>query len=226
MGIFEEKTTQTNAPELKSEKDALRRRLLRIRAGFEPGWAARVGARACSALARSPVFSQAASIALYRPRPGEVPVDVLEAVARRAGQRIYLPAWVPDRCAYVWARWTQDVSLVPGPYGILQPASLPSAESPAPELDLAVIPGVAFDRFGGRLGHGGGHFDRLLDRSGAVCIGLAFSPCVVDLVPTGPDDVRMDWMATEKGVFRTARGADRRTVAAPNTDVVFQRNSK
>lgn len=67
------------------------------------------------------------------------------------------------------------------------------------EMDLVVLPGLAFDRQGNRLGQGGGHFDRLLEgrRRGTWLVGVAFDEQVIGTVPTNPaHDQRVDWIAT------------------------------
>jgi 5-formyltetrahydrofolate cyclo-ligase len=76
------------------------------------------------------------------------------------------------------------------------------------DLDLLVVPGLAFDARGGRLGRGGGHYDRLLAaRSGQkghrpVLLGLGFEFQIVERVPTAAHDVRLDIVVTEERVLR------------------------
>jgi 5-formyltetrahydrofolate cyclo-ligase len=70
------------------------------------------------------------------------------------------------------------------------------------EIDVLLVPGLAFDREGHRLGNGAGHYDRILSsaRANAESIGMAPSSHLVDLVPTEAHDVRVGWLATEEGV--------------------------
>lgn len=70
-------------------------------------------------------------------------------------------------------------------------------------LDLVLVPGVAFDRRGGRLGYGGGYYDRFLPRlrSGTITIGLAYDLQLVEQVPTETHDVPLDLLVTETGVI-------------------------
>lgn len=98
--------------------------------------------------------------------------------------------------------------LVPGRFGILEPRADLRADPHrviAPtRLDLLLLPGAAFDRRGGRIGYGRGYFDRLLaqTRPDALKAGLAFDCQLVDEVPMGPHDVRLDVVVTEVGVYR------------------------
>jgi len=104
--------------------------------------------------------------------------------------------------------------LVPGAFGIPEPA--PSSPLLEPEaVDLVLVPGVAFDRRGYRLGYGGGYYDRLLAdmrspavtarrSSPAVAAGLAYDFQIVDELPVGPHDQRVDLVLTERGVLAGA----------------------
>jgi 5-formyltetrahydrofolate cyclo-ligase len=89
--------------------------------------------------------------------------------------------------------------------GFLQPhRSSPQLQSR--EVDIALLPGLAFDLFGNRLGRGGGYFDKLLPqlRPGARKVGVVPTALVVDQLPVAAHDVPMDYLATEEGVIATA----------------------
>lgn len=77
------------------------------------------------------------------------------------------------------------------------------------EIDVAIVPGLAFDAGGGRLGRGGGWYDRFLPRlrADAVKIGVAFEVQIVEGVPVEGHDVRMDWVVTEGREMRVGSGA-------------------
>lgn len=83
-------------------------------------------------------------------------------------------------------------------------------------LDVVLVPGVGFDRAGRRLGQGGGHYDRTIERlrataSPPLCVGVAFEVQVVDALPAEPHDQAMDVVVTERGiaVHASSRGLDR-----------------
>ncbi|MCL4191484.1 MAG: 5-formyltetrahydrofolate cyclo-ligase [Thermoguttaceae bacterium] len=98
--------------------------------------------------------------------------------------------------------------LAPSTFGLLEPKrelrTLPERQVPADELDLLIVPGLAFDRRGGRLGHGKGYYDKLLGnlRPDAVAIGVAFECQILPAVPMLPHDVAMDLVATESALYR------------------------
>lgn len=80
-------------------------------------------------------------------------------------------------------------------FGMLEPAAdLPIV---APEtLDVVLVPGVAFDTAGGRMGFGGGFYDGFLPTTGALRVGITFDECLADMVPSDAHDQRMDWVVT------------------------------
>lgn len=87
-------------------------------------------------------------------------------------------------------------------FGFLQPHASARLVSPD-EIDIALLPGMAFDLHGDRLGRGAGYFDRLLlaTRAGARRVGVVPVDLVVDKLPTEPHDIAMEYLATEEGVI-------------------------
>ncbi|MGZ4969258.1 MAG: 5-formyltetrahydrofolate cyclo-ligase [Methylobacter sp.] len=127
-----------------------------------------------------------------------------------AGKQVVIPYCTKDRQGHnklgLWQ--LEDFSeLVPGTWGILEPPRQRWGEvgkEVAPEqLDCIMVPGVAFDRFGGRLGNGAGYYDRLLKsvRADAVLIGVCFESQLVEQVVTDAHDVAMDIVMTEKTTY-------------------------
>lgn len=90
-------------------------------------------------------------------------------------------------------------------FGFLQPHSSAQLVSPD-EIDIALLPGLAFDLFGNRLGRGAGYFDRLLraTRADASHVGVVPATLVVDRLPADGHDIPMEYLATEEGVIETA----------------------
>ena len=102
--------------------------------------------------------------------------------------------------------------LVPGTWGILEPPETRWGEAGKEinplELDLVMVPGVAFDRSGGRLGHGAGYYDKLLStvRPDAVLIGVCFEAQLFDRIIMDDHDIFMDKVITEQAVYKGRRG--------------------
>ena len=137
----------------------------------------------------------------YRALDEEIDPAPLLAMLRKAGARVALPRVAgPGELTWHWAE--TDAGLVPGPHGILEPA----AGSPGPalgEVTVAVVPGVAFDARGGRLGFGGGFYDRVLDLlpERALTVGFAYDLQVAREVPMGPDDHRVRFVVTQTATY-------------------------
>ena len=163
--------------------------------------------------------SRAGCLSGYVAIRGELdPAAALEG-ARAAGFVVALPRidarWPPHLRFH---RVTGQADLGDGPHGLTEPlASCP--EVPVEGIDVMLVPGLAFDAAGRRLGHGGGYYDgagRALQaprpagaRPPGVMIGLAYDFQIVDVCPAGDDDVAVDVVVTETRVLyaRTARRA-------------------
>ncbi len=87
-----------------------------------------------------------------------------------------------------------------GAYGILEPREEHVRRRSPGAVDLALIPGLAFDRRGTRIGYGGGYYDVLLQHLGGSTVALAYAFQVVEMLPEEPHDVRVDAVVTENGV--------------------------
>lgn len=149
-------------------------------------------------------FTKSTDVACYLAAGQEVMTDSLVAACWDTGKALSVPAHVPSERRYRLARLRADTRLVAGPLGIREPADPEWIEEET--VGLFLVPGVAFDVEGGRLGHGGGHYDRLLHceraEGPAYKVGLAFDCQVVAAVPMESLDVRMDAVVTESRVMK------------------------
>lgn len=89
--------------------------------------------------------------------------------------------------------------------GILEPVLEDAREVSLDEISGFLVPGLGFDSKGVRMGKGKGHYDRALQNFSGELIGVSLSDLVVPELPEDPWDVRMHWVATEKGLTRTAK---------------------
>lgn len=142
-----------------------------------------------------PRLAGARVVAGYRPTPWEIDPGAIEAALLAAGVTVALPRTQPN-APLTFHAIDRNTVIAPGLHGIHEPP--PSAPVVVP--DVILVPLVAADRRGVRMGQGGGHYDRTLDALRATgpvrAIGLAFDVQVVDTLPAEPHDQRLDALAT------------------------------
>ncbi len=185
-------------------KSDLRREIREQRRRLDPGWVRQASERIQRRLLALPEWVAARRVCCYLATPAEVQTGSLLAVCRQMNKPVWAPAWREETGRYECVRLNPDAPLAAGRYGILEPAR-EKQDAGGADLDLAIVPGLAFDRRGGRLGHGRGYYDRLLAApplAQALKIGLAFAFQLRAAVPTGASDAPMDIVVTEDAVFR------------------------
>jgi 5-formyltetrahydrofolate cyclo-ligase len=140
---------------------------------------------------------------------GEIDPASALAASHARGARVALPrlSAQPPRLRFHDVDPAQPAALVPGPYGLLEPN--PSApEVDVAGIDLMILPGLAFDHAGNRLGYGGGYYDEAAGRLRAAgrgfLVGVAYDFQIVERCPAGADDVAVDCVVTEREVVRCA----------------------
>lgn len=152
-------------------------------------------AQAAHLLMEQEHWINAHSVLLYIPVPGELDLTSCIDQARKSGKLVALPRYLPDQSIYCAAICHDPQQLAPGEFGIPEPP-LTAPVAPLNRLDLAVVPGVAFDPAGRRLGRGKGFYDRLLaDITGVTC-GVALDEQMVTELPEEPHDVAMNYILT------------------------------
>lgn len=184
-------------------KEALRERARAIRSKVSEEAAAKASEAVSRELIEAIDWSKARSLLAYAPIQSEIdPSGVVEAFWRR-GRAVAFPAVEPKARRLLPRRATSWAELRPGPYGIPEPSPA-SPALPARAIDVVLIPGLAFDRRGYRLGYGGGYYDRFLPhlRPGALKVGLTYAELLWDALPVEPHDQAVDWVATEEGIHR------------------------
>ncbi|MBP3712700.1 MAG: 5-formyltetrahydrofolate cyclo-ligase [Bacteroidaceae bacterium] len=135
-------------------------------------------------------WREAGTLLLYYPLADEVDVRLLIRVAFESGKRVLLPVVRGDELEL--RLYEGEASLMEGAFGIMEPTGPLFPSEQYGEIELAIIPGMAFDRSGHRLGRGRGYYDRLLPRlPEARLVGVCFSFQLLDEVPADSHDVSM-----------------------------------
>jgi len=185
---------------LKQDKRALRRAVLAERDALAGAERAARSEAIADRLLRLDEATGAATVLAFWSFGSEVDTAPLIDRLRSRGTTVALPR-IEDG-DIVPVVWTPGSSMTETSFGSREPTDGRVLE--AGELDLIVVPGVAFDRSCHRVGYGGGFYDRLLasTREGTAAIAIAFAMQVVDEVPTGPLDRPVDAIVTEDDVIR------------------------
>ena len=145
----------------------------------------------CEALLHHPRWQQAESVLAYSALPDEPSLTSLLQTALQQGKRVLLPVVVGDDL--VLRLYQGQDALHEGAFSILEPQGEDFPLSRYPEIDLVLVPGVAFDKAGHRLGRGRGYYDRLLPRlPQAFKLGVCFPFQIIESVPTSEHDISVD----------------------------------
>jgi 5-formyltetrahydrofolate cyclo-ligase len=153
-----------------------------------------------SRLLASPEFKAARVIQCYLAVATEAQTAQVIRQALRLKKRVAVPITDPNKrmlSLSELADLNPDM-LQPGPFGILQPRPSSFRAVQPSEIDLWLLPGIAFDEEGNRLGFGGGYYDRFLPGRRGAAIGLAFDFQIVESLPVEENDHSVDQVITEK----------------------------
>jgi 5-formyltetrahydrofolate cyclo-ligase len=156
----------------------------------------------CQRIRQMDAWNQAREVLAYLPKGGEVDVEPLVRDLWERGARVLLPRCRPGEPGVMDLACPAGIEEVaPGAYGIPEPLpdACPALESCTP--DLVIVPGVAFDRYGRRLGMGGGYYDRLLVSGmldNPLLVAPAFGFQLIGTVPSDPWDRLVNVIVTEE----------------------------
>ena len=184
------------AEDIRAEKKALRREMLSCRRAVSPEQRTHAGGIITAQVL--PELKQAGTVMLYASMPEEIDLFPLMEKLISAGKRIALPEITG--CGTMEARELAAMdALIDGAFDIPTPDPARGAQIPPEEIDVIIVPGAAFDADGGRLGLGGGYYDRFLPRAvHAERLVLAFDFQIVPAVPMAAWDARVDRILTER----------------------------
>jgi len=159
----------------------------------------------CATFMSLPEYAAAKTVLFYVDARSEVRTRHSLPAALQHGKRIVVPYCVANELELFLLTNMEELAI--GAFKILEPKpelrALPEKKVAVQEIDLIMVPGVAFDRTGARMGHGFGYYDRLLEhaRPETPLVALAFECQLFPEVPTLPHDVHMDKIITEKAVY-------------------------
>lgn len=183
-------------------KQELRRQFLDCRNRLKPQERADWARQICAMLYDFEILKRAKTIAAYYPLGSEVDLRSLLELWEQAGKRLALPISYKD--GKMVFHEAQLATLAQGMYGIFQPPEHSAVVEPA-EIDCVVVPGVAFDYAGGRIGYGKGYYDRILQQYQGITIGVCFAAQVTAHVPVEPHDIPLHYLVNEQGIHQLGK---------------------
>jgi 5-formyltetrahydrofolate cyclo-ligase len=188
--------------DLVSQKKEMRRAVLAELRAMDPAALAKQSDAACATFITLDFFRRARTVMLYVPMEGEPRLTLLERACRDEGKTLCVPRTDWAGKALRPARVESLTDCKADERGVPQPPPGAAAVD-LDRLDLIVVPGVAFDRSGMRLGRGGGFYDRFLASLGlrATLAAVALGPQLVERVPSEGHDRRLDAIVGPEGVF-------------------------
>lgn len=185
-----------------ASKDQLRRIARSRRRAIPPDLRLRAARRAAQRLLRSSWVKRSRVVAVYLDSASEMCTAALIDGLRAKGRKLVVPV-VTDTQArrMVMTHLDPHVGLRRGAFGIRQPYPWRRAQA---RIDLMILPLLAFDARGHRLGSGAGFYDRWLGRQIArpICVGLAYAAQQVERIPAEPTDQKLDAVCTERQILR------------------------
>jgi len=186
---------------MRSDKAALRREMRARVSDLTAATRTAASLAACKLLSLQETWHDAASVLFYAPLPKELDVWPLLKEALSQGKLVALPRLVAETGQYE-ARQIRngDLDLQVGQFGIREPIET-CARIPINRLDLVLVPGVAFDQRGRRLGRGKGFYDRILATVRGTTCGVAFDEQIVREIPVEPHDQFVNCILTPSRWF-------------------------
>lgn len=190
---------------LRGPKRTLRRRIIALRDGLEPVTRRDYSILIADKVAGLRAFRDAHTVHVFASFGSEVDTTPIMDRILESRKRCVLPVVIGGTREMEHACIRGRADLTPGFRGIPEPSpACPRVD--AREVDLVIVPGVAFDGRGGRLGYGGGFYDRFLLASGAHRVAVAFGIQVVGSVPREPHDLPVHVIVTESQIIEATPG--------------------
>lgn len=149
----------------------------------------------CERIENWEIFQESETVLTYMPIKSEV--DLTPLLARHLQKRWALPRIIPEQDHRMVFHLYDARRLVRHSFGMEEPAADSPIVSPN-EIQLALVPGLAFDRSGWRLGYGGGYYDRFLEEFHGISAGIVFQALLLNAIPHSALDIPMNWVITDQ----------------------------
>ncbi len=180
-----------------TDKQKIRQAMLQRRQALSEAERSRAGAQALEQV--KPLLADCQRVMLYMPFRGELDTLLVAKWLEEAGKELVLPLTDKKTRILTPALVASLTALQPAAYGILEPKPGHYQPVPPTSLDAVIVPGVAFDPFGYRIGYGGGYYDRFLPRLTSDCltIGYGYEWQIVDRLQPDPWDQKLRYIVSD-----------------------------
>ncbi|WP_102274565.1 5-formyltetrahydrofolate cyclo-ligase [Cytobacillus massiliigabonensis] len=183
---------------MKNEKQMIRKKIMDKLAKIEKPQYEHDSYEIAQLLFQDTLWKEANTIAVTISKSPEVDTYQIIRKAWEEGKRVVIPKCLPRNKEMVFRTLTKFNQLESVYYGLLEPIEAVTREVPAKEIDLIIVPGLAFSKNGYRIGFGGGYYDRYLAGFAGQTVSLAFTPQLVAELPIEEHDIPVNKIITVK----------------------------
>ena len=185
------------------EKNLIRKKVLQVRRALSALEKSRAESIMLDSLINWDIFKKADVIHIFISKSDEPDTKPIIEYCWNSGKRIAVPIVLHDTFNLYHSEINSFDGLVTGIYGTQEPSPEQRKKINPENFDLVIVPGVAFDRKGGRIGHGKGYYDRFLKLTTAFRLALAFDCQLLEKIPTELHDIKMNAILSESGIVET-----------------------
>lgn len=154
----------------------------------------------CKAFLESNIYKKCSDIFLYYPVKSEVEIELVLNKALLDGKKVAFPMCL-NKCGSMEFRYVNSIDdLRPGAFNIKEP-QIYCEKAPDDSLSLCVVPAIAYDLSGCRLGYGKGYYDRFLKEFKGISVGFSYDECIIKALPIGEHDQKVNYLITDKNIY-------------------------
>ena len=189
----------SDAEQIRNTKNELRQSYKLLRAGISLDRKAELDRKICALAQTLACFRYADTVLMYAPTGSEIDVMPIAEAALSLNKRVAFPKCDPSNNTMIFKYVSSFDELSRGEYSLLEPSD--DAESVVDfSHSICIVPGLVFDKEGYRVGYGKGYYDRFLNSYTETTLGLVYSDFILDKLPRGRFDHKVDILVCEKGV--------------------------
>ena len=189
----------SDSEQIRNTKNELRQSFKLLRADIPTDLKEELDRKICALTQTLACFRYADTVLMYAPTGSEINVMPIAEAALKLNKRVAFPKCDPSDNTMCFKYVSSFDELSRGEYSLLEPSS--DAESVADfSHSICIVPGLVFDKAGYRVGYGKGYYDRFLNSYNETTLGLVYSDFILDKLPRGRFDHKVDILVCEKGV--------------------------